>query len=424
MSRSKVLLMAVVLGVAVLISLAGSVVLAADDIIHLHFWSGVPAENGPLAAVEKWNAMNPNIQVTYHRYVNNEEGNLRVNIAMQTGDAVDILMSHSANDYEQRVRSGLLRPLTDRLDEDYLFEKVGSGVLRWKVDGVYYALPTNVNAIFIMVNEDVLRDRGLEVPEKLTMDELRELANALKSDEFTYTYALDAGNIHGVIQHALIDVGFVGEDGKSNLGHPNVHHGLETFYKMMHEDKVMPVLAVQKATNMAPEQMFLRGELPLYQAGAWRLRMSNDLEQYPRDFRIAFVPYPYFDGHSIPGHHIEDAMSITAHCQYPDEAWEFIKWWALEGMMALAPGGRVPAHADAPGAEARRLIVSGAEQTYNLESLNRTYEMENTKLIPVPPYQVLDYINQEIEKYFLGEQSIDETIDNMVEFHNRFLERQ
>ena len=172
---------------------------------------GVPAENGPLAAVEKWNAMNPNIQVTYHRYVNNEEGNLRVNIAMQTGDAVDILMSHSANDYEQRVRSGLLRPLTDRLDEDYLFEKVGSGVLRWKVDGVYYALPTNVNAIFIMVNEDVLRDRGLEVPEKLTMDELRELANALKSDEFTYTYALDAGNIHGVIQHALIDVGFVGK---------------------------------------------------------------------------------------------------------------------------------------------------------------------------------------------------------------------
>ena len=31
---------------------------------------------------------------------------------------------------------------------------------------------------------------------------------------------------------------------------------------MMHEDKVMPILSVQKATNMAPEQMFLQGELP------------------------------------------------------------------------------------------------------------------------------------------------------------------
>ena len=423
MSRPKVLLASVVLSLVVLAAFAAGA-FAAEEVIHLHFWSGVPAENGPLAAVEKWNALNPHIQVTYNRYVNNEDGNLRVNIAMQTGEAVDILMSHSANDYEQRVRSGLLLDLSDRLDEDYLFEKIGSGVQRWKVDGAYYALPTNVNAIFIMINEDVMQEKGLAIPEKLTMDELRELANALKSDEFTYTYALDAGNIHGVIQHALIDVGFVGEDGKSNLGHPNVRHGLETFYKMMHEDMVMPILSVQKATNMAPEQMFLQGELPLYQAGAWRLRMSNDLATYPRDFKIAFVPYPYFDGHSIPGHHIEDAMSITAHCQHPDAAWEFIQWWALEGMMELAPGGRVPAHADAPGAEARKLIVSGAEGTYNLESLNSTYEMEDMKLIPVPPYQVLDYINQEIEKYFLGEQSIDQTIENMVEFHNRFLERQ
>ncbi|HHW72947.1 MAG TPA: carbohydrate ABC transporter substrate-binding protein [Firmicutes bacterium] len=420
MSRRTVFLASV----ALLALLTCAAAVSAEEVIRLQFWSGVPAENGPLEAVEKWNALNPHIQVTYNRYVNNDEGNLRVNIAMQTGEAVDILMSHSANDYEQRVRSGLLLDLSDRLDEDYLFEKIGSGALRWKIDGAYYALPTNINAIFVMINEDVLTAKGLEVPEKLTVEELRELALALKSPEFEYTFALDAGNIHGIIQHALIDVGFVGEDGKSNLDHPNVRLGLETFYKMMYEDKTMPILAVQKATNMAPEQMFLKGELPLYQAGAWRLRMSNDLAQYPRDFTIAFCPYPYFEGYSIPGHHIEDAMSITAHCKYPDAAWEFIQWWAVEGMMALAPGGRVPAHTDAPQAEARKLIVSGAEDTYNLESLDRTYEMENTKLIPVPPYQVLDYINQEIEKYFLGEQSLDDTIANMVKFHNEFLERQ
>ena len=132
MSRPKVLLASVVLSLVVLAAFAAGA-FAAEEVIHLHFWSGVPAENGPLAAVEKWNALNPHIQVTYNRYVNNEDGNLRVNIAMQTGEAVDILMSHSANDYEQRVRSGLLLDLSDRLDEDYLFEKIGSGVQRWKV---------------------------------------------------------------------------------------------------------------------------------------------------------------------------------------------------------------------------------------------------------------------------------------------------
>ena len=162
-------------------------------------------------------------------------------------------------------------------------------------------------------------------------------------------------------------------------GHPNVRHGLETFYKMMHEDKVMPILGA-KATNMAPEQMFLQGELPSIKQ-AWRLRMSNDLATYPGTSRSPSSP-TRISTYSIPGHHIEDAMSIT-HCQHPDAAWEFIQWWALEGMMGYV-SAVVPAHADAPGA-GTQLIVSGAEGTYNLESLNSTYEMEDMKLIPVPP---------------------------------------
>lgn len=404
------------------ISLAG--ISYASEVVYLKFWGGVPAENGPQAAVEAWNAANPHIQVEYVRYVNNEDGNLRVNMAMQTGDDVDILMSHSANDYEQRVLSGFLLDLTDRVDDDYMAANIGSGALRWRVGDKYYALPTNINAIFIMLNEDGFASKGIAIPERLTVSQLRTLANELKSDEYEYAFALDAGNIHGIVQNAVIDTGFVKEDGTSNLDHPNVREGLETYYGLMHEDKVMPVLAIQKATNMAVEQMFLEGKIAMYQAGAWRLRMSNDLKQYPRSFKIAFVPYPHFDGYSGPAHHVEDAMSIVATTRFPDQTWEFIDWYAQEGMMALAPGGRVPAHASAPQAEARKLIVQAAEETYNLESLDRTYEAGDTKLLPTPPYQVLDYINQEIEKYFLGEQSIDATIANMVKFHNDFLNRQ
>jgi len=420
--RGKKSLLIVLMLLVVSVNLVG--IAFASDVANLKFWGGVPAENGPQAAVEKWNAENPHIQVEYVRYVNNPDGNLRVNIAMQTGDDVDILMSHSANDYEQRVLSGFLLDLTDRVDDDYMAAYIGSGALRWKVDGKYHALPTNINAIFVMLNEDAFANKNIAIPERLTVAELRTLANELKSGDYEYAFALDAGNIHGIVQNAVIDTGFVKEDGTSNLDHPNVREGLETYYKLMHEDKAMPVLAIQKATNMAVEQMFLEGKIAMYQAGAWRLRMSNDLAQYPRDFRIAFVPYPHFEGYSGPAHHVEDAMSIVATTKYSDEAWEFIDWYAQEGMMALAPGGRVPAHASAPQAEARKLIVQGAEETYNLESLDRTYEADNTNLLPTPPYQVLDYINQEIEKYFLGEQSIDATIANMVKFHNDFLGRQ
>lgn len=395
----------------------------SEEVVELNFWSGIPAENGPQEAVDEWNENNPNIQVTYTRYVNDDSGNLSVNTALQTEEDIDILMSHSANDYYQRVESDFLMDMTDTVNPEFIDENLGAGAYKWEVDGEFYAYPTNTNAIFIMMNEDLLESKGAELPESLTWTELKDLAVELQDDSLEYAFALDAGNMHGIIQNAVIDEGFAKEDGTSNLDHENVREGLEILYTMMHEDGTMPILSEQVATNMAPEQMFLDGEIGMYQAGAWRLRLSNDLEEYPRDFSIGFIPYPNFEGQSTPAHHVEDAMSIVSYSEYQDEAMEFIDWYATEGMLALAPGGRVPAHKDAPQAEAREQIISGAEDTYNVDSLNATYEFEKTAMMPELPYQVLDNVNAELESYFLGNQDLDTTITNMTEFHNSYLER-
>lgn len=395
----------------------------SEEVVELNFWSGIPAENGPQDAVDEWNENNPNVQVTYTRYVNDDSGNLSVNTALQTQESIDILMSHSANDYFQRVDSDFLMNMSDTINADFIEEHLSAGAHRWEVDEEFYAYPTNTNAIFVMLNEDVFEESGMELPESLTWSELRELALELNNDNLDYVFALDAGNMHGIIQNAVIDEGFVSEDGTSNLDHDNVREGMEIMYTMMHEDGTMPILSEQVATNMAPEQMFLDGEIAMYQAGAWRLRMSNDLDEYPRDFSIGFIPYPNFEGSSTPAHHVEDAMSIVSYSEHQDEAMEFIDWYATEGMLALAPGGRVPAHNDAPQEEARELIISGAEDTYNVDSLNATYEYEGTAMLPELPYQVLDNVNSELESYFLGNQDLDTTINNMTEFHNSYIER-
>ncbi|TMW72277.1 ABC transporter substrate-binding protein [Alteribacter natronophilus] len=393
-----------------------------DGVTTLHFWGGVPAENGPQEVVDEWNENNPDVQVEYSRYVNDDEGNMRVNTALQTGESIDILKSHSPNHLEQRVDSDFLLDLADYAGEFDIEGSVGPAAERWKMNDTYYAVPTNTNALFIMLNEDALEENGLEVPETWTWEEVAEYANELGSD-FPYGYAIDHDTIHGIIQNALIDDGFVDENGESNLDHPNVREGLALYYDMMHEDGVMPVLSEQVATNMQPEQMFIDGEVGMYQAGAWRLRMLNDLDEYPRDFNVAFAPYPHFEGQSMPAHHVEDAMSIVAETDHPEEAWEFIEWYANEGMIHLAPGGRVPASEDGPAEEARELIVEGAEDTYNLDSLNSVYEIENTEMIVDPPYQVLDNITQELEMFFLGNNDLDTTIERMVNFHNDYLER-
>ncbi|MFB4162471.1 ABC transporter substrate-binding protein [Alteribacillus sp. JSM 102045] len=394
-----------------------------SDEVTLHFWGGVPPENGPQDAVDEWNQNNPDVQVEYTRYVNEDEGNMKVNTALQTGEDMDILMSHSPNHLEERVQSNFLLDLADYTEEFDIEEKIGSAAQRWKMDETYYAVPTNTNALFIMLNEDKLEENDLSVPDSWTWEEVYEYAQVLNED-FSYSYAIDYDTIHGIIQNALIDDGLVDENGESNLDHENVKKGLELYHTMMHKDEVMPKLSEQVATNMKPEQMFIDGEIGMYQAGAWRLRMTNDIDEYERDFNIAFAPYPHFEGQSTPAHHVEDAMSIVAESEHPEEAWEFIKWYTNEGMIHLSPGGRVPASEDAPAEEAREKIVEGAENTYNTESLDNVYEIEDTEMIVDPPYQVLDSINQQLEAYFMGEQDIDQTIEQMVDVHNEYLQRE
>ncbi|MCT8137057.1 extracellular solute-binding protein [Anaerobacillus sp. CMMVII] len=392
-----------------------------DEVITLHFWGGVPAENGPQDAVDAWNANNPNVQIEYTRYVNDDSGNLRVNTALQTKQQIDILMSHSPNDFEQRVESGFVLDLTEFEGFD-IEGKIGAAAARWKRNDTYYAVPTNLNAQFFLLNKDLLDQAGLAVPENWTWEDVREYANALDTDT-QIGYAIDHGNLNGIILNALIEDGWVKEDGSSNLDHPNVKKGLELMYAMMHQDQTMPKYAEQVATNMAVDHMFLNGEIAMYQAGAWKFRMTNNLTDYPRDFNIAFAPVPSFAGQDNPAHTVEDAISIISYSKHAEAAWEFIKWYADEGMLALSPGGRVPASVDAPIEEALALITIGATESYDQASLSNVYSLETTKPVVVPPYQVLDAIVREFEKYYLGDQSIDDTIERMVKSHNDHLAR-
>lgn len=393
---------------------------AAEEPITLHFWGGVPAENGPQAAVDEWNRKHPDIQVQYTRYVNDDKGNLKVNTALQTQQQIDILVSHSPNHLEQRADSGFVYDIQEYAGIQ-VEEMVGNAAKRWEMDGTYYGLPTNINAQFLLINKKALDDAGLPVPKDWTWQELQRYAETL-SENYEFGYARDANTVHAIIGNALIDDGYVKEDGTSNLDHPNVKEGLKLFKEMM-DNGAIPKYSEQVATNMAVDHLFLQGKVAMYQAGAWKLRMTNNLEEYPRDFDIAFAPIPHFEGQSNQAHLTGDTLSIVKNTQHPEEAWAFIQWYAKEGMLHLSPGGRVPALKDAPIDEALTQITKGAEETYDLDSIKNVYSIENTKVKVEPPFQVLDQIKSEIEKYFIGEQSLDATVQNMVDFHNQHLQQ-
>ncbi|MBO0995155.1 ABC transporter substrate-binding protein [Bacillus sp. SD088] len=391
-----------------------------DEVITLQFWGGVPPEAGPQAVVDEWNEQNPNVQVEYTRFVNDDDGNLRLNTALQTGQNVDLLMTYTTNHLEDRIQSNFLVDLNE-FDGYDVEEKMGDAAQFWKFNDTYYAIPTKQNANFIYLNKDALDQAGLSIPEEWTWQEFKEYAKKLKTDEQWGVITWDA-DLSTIIDSALLTEGWVKEDGTSNFNHPLVREGFELFYEMMHEDSSIPALGEQIATGIAPDHMFLNGEVAMFSAFEGILRMSNDLEEYPRDFTIAFAPFPHFEGEEKIGHGLGDAISISSTSDYPEEAWEFIKWYADEGMIHQASGGRIPSSKDANIEKAIELMVEGVEDTYDIKSLERMF-LPGGKVKETVPLQVTDTLKQESQKFYLGEQSVEKTIEEVEKKHNEQLEK-
>ncbi|WP_256975949.1 ABC transporter substrate-binding protein [Paenibacillus sp. MY03] len=398
---------------------------ANGEKVKLKMWGGVPPESGPQAVVDAWNKENPNIQVEYVRYVNDDEGNLKLDTAMMTGQDVDLFVNYTISHTAKRVESGLALDLSSFADYN-IEEKMGTDSASWKIGGKFYGVPTTKSPFFVALNKDALDAAGLEVPKDWTWNELREYATKLKS-----------GDGYGFIQHTepyvdpidsvLSQEGYTKADGTSNLDHPLVKTWLETLNGMMTADKSTPPLGEQLTSKMPVEQEFLSGNVPMLNIGAWLLRSSNNFTDFPRDFKIAFAPVPRLTENAVDyttRGGLGDYISINAKSKNQAAAWEFLKWYADGGMAPMASGGRLPASKDADQATALDNLLGDKADTYDLDSLMYVmFDNEVPTYVRSLPQEVMDMRAQEYEKYFLGTQSADATIAKMMERHNEYLKQ-
>jgi len=393
--------------------------------VTLKMWGGVPPEAGPQQVIDAWNKEHPDIQVEYVRFVNDDDGNLKLDTAMITGQDVDLFVNYSISQASKRVESNLALDLSQFSDYN-IDEKMGADAASWKIDGKYYGMPTTKSPFFIALNKDVLDAAGLPVPKEWTWDELREYAKKLKTGS-NYGFIQNMEPFVDPIDSVLSQEGYTKPDGTSNLDHPLVKKWLGTLDAMMKEDKTTPPLGEQLTSKMPVEQVFLSGEVPMLNIGAWLLRSSNNFTDFPRDFKIAFAQVPRLadsaDNYVTRGG-LGDYISINAKSKHQAEAWEFLKWYADGGMAPMAAGGRLPASKDANQEDALTSLLGDKKDTYDLESLMYVmFEDKTPTYVRSLPQEVMDMRAQEYEKFFLGAQSLDQTIQAMVTRHNDFLKQ-
>lgn len=393
--------------------------------VKLTFWGGVPAEAGPQEVVDNWNKENPDIQVEYVRYVNDDAGNLKLDTALMTGQGVDLYASYLLPRLENRVQAGNAVDLAQFGDYD-IDDKIGPDAKAWQVEGKYYAMPTKKNVYFMWLNKDALDAADLPVPYDWTWEDVKDYAKQLGTND-RWGMVQTLRELDFIMDGSTAAKGNILTDGTSNLGDPNARRYLEILHEMMFEDKTTPPMGEQISNKMPIEADFLGGKAAMFYAGEWIFRFANNLKDYPRDFKIAFAPIPKVtdgqgDFKTIGG--VGDAISINANSKNVEAAWKFLKWYADGGMLPQAAGGRLPASKDADGELALELLLKGVEDTYDLDSVKKVLLRDDLEKFTLNlEQQVIDMRKEEYEKYFTHAQSLDDTVANIVKRHNDFIKQ-
>ncbi|GMK44147.1 ABC transporter substrate-binding protein [Paenibacillus glycanilyticus] len=391
--------------------------------VKLTLWGAVPAEAGPKAVIDNWNKENPDIQVEYIRYVNDDPGNLKLDTALMTGQDADLYINYTLTRLQKRVDAGVAMDLSNKIDYN-IDDQMGPDAAQWKIGDKYYGIPTKKNMAFIWLNKDMLDAAGLPIPAvDWTWDDLREYANKLKTDK-----------VYGLLQHdaaftATIDgtiagLGVTKPDGTSNFDNDLWKKQLQTVHDMMFVDKSTPEYGEQVTSKMPVDTMFLKGEAAMLSAGEFIFRNANDLTNFPHDFKIAFATIPKVTAdqkdYKYPGG-LGDVLSVNAKSKHQDAAWRFAKWYADGGMLPMASGGRIPSSKSVDNKQAMDLLLKGVEDKYDTESMNKVVFGQFPSFQLSVPQQALDARKEEYEKFFLNEQDLDTTLKNMAKRHQEYI---
>ena len=400
-----------------------SVPAMAEEPILLRIWGGVPPEAGPQQSVDLFNEAfaDKGIQAEYERFVNDETGNLKLETSLLAGNDVDLYMSYSPSSLQKRASGNMALDLSELIARDNfdVHGMFGDMALSYYIDGKPYSIPTKMDQYGIVLNKDMFDAAGIAIPDAWSFDEFRDVAQKLSSGEgddkvygmffnsqqdLTYPFAYFSVQLMGGDP-------FYKPDGSANLNDPINVAAIEMVNNMMNVDFSAPTHTDSMTQKLSQEGMFLTGKSAMT-IGPWMVRSIKDLEAYPHDFVTAFAPYPTMDGTSqFTQGGYGDHLCINPKSLHIDAAWDFLKWYATEGMLPVVVGGRVPAANTYDAAEVTKYFLQGAEELLDAAST------EKILIAPAPNHavpsitnklpEISQIVREELENIYTGMKTVE-----------------
>lgn len=386
----------------------------ADQLATLEVWGGVPAESGPNDLIAAFQLAHPSIKANYTRFVNDATGNIKLDAALQGGSQIDIFFTYGPSLLNQRIGAGLAADLSQYIKAD-------SDINHWvqstdgivKTNGKYFNLPTSFDPNFFYVNKDVASAAGVSIPDKWTID---EFANAsLKMSKL-----VGVNQIYGAFSSpdtARIELGpdyWYKDGGKStNFDNPAFARSFQLRRDMILNKSAVPYSQILSQNLLSYQQnVFLKGQVALWDVQAYALRYVKDTTNYPHGFVTTFAPEPYPPGKSkyYNAGMLGNMVLMSSKTAAKEAAWIFIRYWLTDGAKYMLKGGKVPV---IPGIVDLDTTVNGLlgpnkETLFDVAAfrkvaLDHSLRIPADTLTPAAAGQIQTIVTGTTGRYLLGE---------------------
>ncbi len=397
----------------------------SSEPVVLQWWGSFPEDQGPNQVCEAFNAIDPNVQVEYTRFVNDDSGNTKLDVSLMSDSSIDIFTSLNDVWLKKRVDSGYCYPM------DELFESAGfdlgeyydDTISQREIDGHYYSLPAKKMTYTILYNKDMFDEAGIDYPDPdWTYDEFLETARALTKGEgndkvYGYMYpGYDAGQPVTTMQIGLQGQNWMyAEDGSAAIDTDVIKDVTEKYLARV-EEGIEPSYVDITTQNMDVANMFLTEKAAMI-FGDWVVRDVKDTDTYPHDFITGFANMPRLSEDQEENYTTSytDDMSINAKSEHVEEALDFIIWYLEEGMDYVAPFSRIPACTKYTEDELESLIFGDKTDLFDMDSARSVYLAGtgfSTRSNFTAAQEINTILTEEFEKVFAGAQSVEDTLAN------------
>lgn len=395
-------------------------------IVTLDFmgWEASPLET---EAVKKGLALfmeqNPTIKVNYQPVPGAQYPQKL--LTMLAGNAAPDVFFLGATEYRSFQERDVLLDLTAQFElEMSLSDFITSSADIMSIDGKIFGVSSCTVSPVLYYNKDVFDKKNISYPpsdpaKAWSWEEFRDAARKLTikdGDKVTQYGAFGLENFYMTSAEILSNGGtlFNADGTQMAINTPQANQVMQSILDLRVKDAVSPTAKTLESVGMKANQMLQTGKVAMVVDGSWALQ-----ELAQMDFPVGVAALPNFQKATTHGQaHVHSASANTDH---PEEAWKLVKFLSSEEYQIglISEGLWMP--------NRRSLYTEeGIAKWYNEEVHPEGFkdlamffaEAEAYPFTLITENKVIDIINEETDKLWYSDQSVDDTLNNIEKRSN------